>query len=74
MAKKQPQLSKRAAALFERVKNGDWYPAYSLDTPKAMQELIDAGLVMQTGRVQTIVTCYVPVKGFKPLQFERWLQ
>lgn len=59
-------LSARAAALFERIKGGDYYPVYDAKTPKAMQELIDAGLVSKSGRVESIRLCWVPSTGYTP--------
>lgn len=58
-------LSKRAQALLARIRAGDFYRIASANTPKAMAELIEAGLVGRMGRVETIVTCYV-AKGHMP--------
>ena len=63
-------LSKRAEKLLERLKSGDFYPCHASDTPKAMQELIDAGLVARAGRVEIIRACYVPAKGYTPYREE----
>ena len=62
-------LSKRALALWERIQAPwNWYrPRRS--TPKAMQELVDAGLVRIAGRVNVVTACYVPV-GFQPHKLE----
>jgi hypothetical protein len=75
------KLSKRAIKMLHRLYEGQWYPAFIKgDIPKAMQELIDAGLVTTAGRIQRIVRCYVP-KGTKPTNFidripskPKWLQ
>lgn len=69
-----PPLSKRAAKLFERVKKGEFYPAYDKSTPKAMKELEEAGLVSTCGRVVVIRACYVPASGYTPFVPERFEQ
>ncbi len=71
---KTPEISNRAHKLLRRLRAGHWYPVYDNNgfnkrTPKAMQELIDAGLVNTSGRVQIIVACYVP-KGYIPAEQE----
>jgi hypothetical protein len=58
-----PKLSKRAEELLNRLQKGEWYRQYAKNTPAAMQELIDAGLVETAGRMPIIVSCYVP-KGY----------
>lgn len=63
-------LSKRAEALLARIRSGDFYRVDSATTPKAMAELIDAGLVGRMGRVETIVACYVS-KGHLPFTADR---
>lgn len=68
----EPKLSKRAEKLLARIKDGEWYPAFAKDTPAAMQELVDAGLVHHSGRVARAVLCFVPTLGFKPMQYEDW--
>ncbi len=65
-------LSKRAEKLWERICDGEFYPAYSEREPKAMRELVDAGLVSVCVRVQTIVACYVPRRGYKPFKQEQY--
>lgn len=65
-------LSKRAEKLLGRICDGHFYRAYSKHEPKAMRELVDAGLVSVCGRVQTIVACYVPRKGYKPFKQEQY--
>lgn len=66
-------LSKRAQRLFDLIRNEHrFYKSYQKDTPKAMQELVLAGLVGEAGRVNVIVRCYVPMKGFKPFRMEEW--
>lgn len=66
----KPQLSKRATEMLHRLYEGRFYQAFTKGhIPKAMQELIDAGLVTTGGRVARIVLCYVP-KGTKPFSVE----
>jgi hypothetical protein len=55
------ELSTRAKKLLERIKAGHFYPAYHPATPKAMEELIAAGLVKRGGRASVYVAAYVPV-------------
>jgi hypothetical protein len=72
MAKKRPQLSKRAQALLARVRDpGRFYVWRPEHESAAMRELMDAGLVVRQGRVNQIVACYVP-KGTKPLRMEQF--
>jgi len=61
----KPELSARARKLLERVRRGDWYST-ERPAPKAMQELIDNGLVKTTGRVKVIERAYVAIdhQGF----------
>lgn len=66
----EPKLSKRAEKLFERIKAGGWYPAFANNTPAAMQELVDAGLIHHGGRVARAVLCFVPSAGFEPMRYE----
>ncbi len=68
----EPKLSKRAEKLYARIKDGRWYPAYAKDTPAAMQELVDAGLVHHGGRIARAVLCFVPSAGFVPMRQEDW--
>lgn len=72
MQKTTSDLSVRARKLYERVQRGEWYPAYNGRTPKAMQELADAGLVTVTGRAKVIEACFVPTTGYTPMQMERF--
>lgn len=66
------QLSKRAAALLLRVHNQNrFYKVQAGPTPPAMQELIDAGLVVIGGRVNVICSAYIP-KGTKPFRMEQF--
>jgi hypothetical protein len=65
-------LSKRAQKTYKKLLEGKFYKVYDDHTPLVMQELIDAGLVDMSGRIETIVLCYVPKKGFKPLKQESW--
>lgn len=62
-------LSRRAQKLLVKVRAGEFYEAYSKQTPKAMQELIDAGLVIVMGRVVKVAAFYVPT-GTKPFKLE----
>jgi len=66
-------VSKRAQKLYARINNyGRFYRAYEKNIPKAMQELLDAKLIQTGGRVNVIISCYVPVRGFRPLRLEDW--
>lgn len=68
-------LSKRAQKLFHRIKDeGRFYRSFRVDTPKAMTELVEAGLVGESGRVNVVIRCYVPRRGFKPFRMEEWLR
>lgn len=70
-------LSPKARKLYERVcDSANWYAgtghvALEARTPAAMQELLDAGLVVVGGRVERLVSCYVP-KGTKPFKLEKF--
>lgn len=68
----EPKLSKRAEKLYARLKEGRWYRAYANDTPAAMKELVDAGLVQIAARVNVSEACFVPTKGFRPMRREDW--
>lgn len=70
MKKQTPKLSAGAVKIYNRMCKGAFYFAYDPKTPKAMQELIDAGLVTRAGRATQLRSCYVPRKGFKPLRLE----
>lgn len=63
----EDQLSERAKALFERVKEGRFYFPHRGYRPAAMQELVDARLVTTTGRAVVIEAAYVPVEGYTPM-------
>lgn len=67
-------VSKTAQRIYRRIKNDSrFYKAFGKwDNSKAMQELVNARLVQIGGRVNVMVACYVPIKGFKPLQLESW--
>ena len=65
MTQEAKPLSKRAQKMLERLRKGAWYTWDPRKTPKAMQELAEAGLVDTRGRVASIVRCWVPV-GYKP--------
>lgn len=67
-------LSKRAQALYERVRQGRFYRTYDAKLPAAMSELIEAGLVTQTMRVETIVACYFPANGYTPYAPESFVE
>jgi len=60
-----PELSARAVKLLDRIKRGEFYPTDAKDTPKAMQELLDYGLVGTMGRVESLRQCYV-AQGHTP--------
>lgn len=62
-------LSKAAQKMLTRLRQGAWYPWEPNKIPKAMQELIDAGLVGSCGRVKSIIRCWVPI-GFQPAKQE----
>jgi len=64
-------MTRAAEKLLRRIRRGDWYPAYSPRTPKAMKELEDAGLVQIMGRIKVIEACYVPT-GTKQFKFEEY--
>lgn len=65
-------LSPRAKLLYRRLRQTrQFYRTYAPDTPKAMQELVAAGLVRPMMRVAVIQECYVPYDA-KPLKFETW--
>ena len=67
-----PALSIRAQKLYQRLLDGEFYPAYSDRTPQAMKELTDEGLVSIGGRVVTIAAFFVPSETvpFKPEQIK----
>lgn len=68
---KRPPLSPKAQKLWKRIQHGAWYSTSSPRTPAAMQELIEAGLVVTGGRVKSMESCFVP-KGTKPFKLERY--
>lgn len=53
-------LSKNAQKLLARVRDGAFYFAFDARTPKAMEELVTAGLVGTCGRAVELRACYVP--------------
>lgn len=66
------QLSKRAQALLRRVKTPhNYYRTYGAKIPKAMQELIDAGLVKEAARYPLMISCFVPI-GFQEATDEKF--
>lgn len=69
--RKVATLSPRAQALWERVRRGDWYAAYSDRTPAAMKELQEAGLVGIAMRAKVFEAAFVPV-GYKPAKPDRF--
>ena len=76
MGKKEQEalagLSKSAAKLYARVREGHFYRPYDERCPKAMKELEMAGLVTATGRITQIELCFVPVHGYKPFEMEKF--
>lgn len=64
-------LSPRAASLYKRVCDGYWYKAHAENLPKAMDELVEAGLVVLGGRVEVMSSAYVPI-GTKPFRVEQY--
>jgi hypothetical protein len=67
----EASLSKPAAKLLARLRDGRFYRPYSgTPVPKAMAELEEKGLVALTGRVVTIELCYVPAHNYEPYQPE----
>jgi hypothetical protein len=63
---KEPELSKAAKQMLERLRAGRFYRWDPHQVPKAMAELEGAGLVGTCGRVQTIVRCWVTADGYLP--------
>lgn len=53
-------LSARARALWDRLREGRFYQAHADNTPKAMAELDEAGLVQVMARPVEIWACWVP--------------
>lgn len=66
------QLSKRAQKTLALIREGRFYKAFANDKPACMQELVDAGLVGVTMRVEVIVACYVPTTGYTPYVPEKY--
>lgn len=54
-----PELSIRAQTLLARIERGHWYKPHTDKVPKAMQELIDHGLVRVAMRVESVAAAYV---------------
>lgn len=71
MTAASPRLTKRAQALLARIRSGAWYVPYAGKTPKAMDELLAAGLVEIGGRVAVMYLAYVPT-GTKPFVREQY--
>ena len=63
-------LSKRAQDLLARIRAGRFYKVGASDTPRAMSELIEAGLIARMGRAEVISSCYVSV-DHTPMVFDR---
>jgi hypothetical protein len=65
-AKRVARLSKAAAKMYARIREGHFYKAYTDNIPRAMKELESAGLVKPAGRVVVIGAYYVPddCRGF----------
>lgn len=53
-------LSARARALWDRLREGRFYQHHADDTPKAMAELDNAGLVEVMARPVEVWACWVP--------------
>lgn len=64
------ELSIRAQKLLDRLRDGRFYEAYGNKTPKAMQELVKAGLVGIAGRPVVVGAYYVPASGYIPYRPE----
>lgn len=60
-------LSPRARTLLRGLHDGQWVSTFGKHMPKAMHELLEAGLVRAMGRVKVIESCFVPIgtKGFR---------
>lgn len=67
-------LSKRAAALLERVREGRFYRLHDPRTPAAMAELVEAGLVVACMRVESVVKAFVPATGYTPYRPEQYVE
>jgi hypothetical protein len=70
----EASLSKPAAKLLARLRQGRFYRPYTGPVPKAMEELEEKGLVAMCGRVVTIELCYVPAHGYQPFQTEAFAE
>lgn len=58
-------LSKSAQKMLTRLRAGHWYVWDPRNVPKAMQELIAAGLVTDVMRPSKYIRCWVP-RGYRP--------
>lgn len=71
------KLSHRARSLYARLREGEFYESnggpieQDPRIPRAMQELVDAGLAARAGRVKVICSAYIPVGYFKPFEWEK---
>ena len=70
---KKAGLSKNALKVLGRIEDGHYYKPYQPDTPKCIQELVDAGLVKLTGRVTVVELAYVPSTNYIPYVNEKFL-
>lgn len=66
-------LSKNALKVLKRIEDGYFYRPYRPDTPKCIQELVDAGLVKLTARPVVIELAYVPSTNYVPYVNEKFL-
>ena len=67
-------LSKRALKLLNRIEKKYYYYPNTGKQPKAMEELINAGLVVTTSRVMVVQSCHVPANGYIPYQPEQFVR
>jgi len=65
-------LSKHAQSLLKRLQRGRFYRPYNDRVPKAMKELVEAGLVTLAARPVVIVSAYVPTQGYTPYVEEKF--
>lgn len=54
-------LSPRAKACWDRILTGKWYKPHDAKTPKAIQELVDKGLIRVGGSPMVIAARYMPI-------------
>lgn len=65
-------LSPNALRVYKNLITGKFYRPHSDRCPKAMAELVEAGLVGTVGRVVTVERCYVPHHGYTAYQPEKF--